>query len=86
MRSKAPSALRTAREWRGFTIRALQAASGVSTGRLSMLERNMVKPSPLERERLAFALGITVEELFPIGVGAPAAVAPAGVKPPFVVA
>jgi len=63
-----------ARERRGLTIRELRAASGVSTGRLSMMERGMVQPTPLERERLASALQRSVEEIFPVS-SAPLAVA-----------
>jgi transcriptional regulator with XRE-family HTH domain len=62
---KPPSSLRLARERLGLTIRQLRAVSGIATGRISMLERAMVKPSPSERERLVVALGQAPDELFP---------------------
>jgi transcriptional regulator with XRE-family HTH domain len=71
MQRKPPSDLRLARERLGLTIRQLRDASGIATGRISMLERHMVKPSPSERERLASALEATVEQLFPAPAPAP---------------
>ena len=59
------TALRLAREALGLSIREMRAISGVSTGRLSMLERAMVKPNPSECARLASALERSVAELFP---------------------
>jgi transcriptional regulator with XRE-family HTH domain len=65
MTHKPSSALRSARQWHGLTIRQLRDATGVSTGRLSMIERGMVQPNAAEQERLAAALEQTVEALFP---------------------
>ncbi len=65
MRNKTPTPLRLAREERGLTIRELRAATGIATGRLSMLERDMVKPSPSELDRLTAALQAAVHQIFP---------------------
>jgi transcriptional regulator with XRE-family HTH domain len=78
MTHKSSSALRSARQWRGLTIRQLRDASGVCTGRLSMLERGMVRPSMLEQLRLAAVLEQTVETLFPDRSPRPADAAPDG--------
>lgn len=65
MRNGRRTALRVAREERGLTIRGLRAMTGIATGRLSMLERDMVKPSPSDKERLAAALKAPVQQIFP---------------------
>jgi transcriptional regulator with XRE-family HTH domain len=68
MRNATRTALRVAREERGLTIRGLRAMTGIATGRLSMLERDMVKPSPSELERLAAALKAPVQQIYPAAV------------------
>jgi transcriptional regulator with XRE-family HTH domain len=47
-----------------MTMRQLNAATGISTGRLSMLEREMVQANPAERQRLAAVLGAEGGQLF----------------------
>jgi transcriptional regulator with XRE-family HTH domain len=65
---KAPtSTLRAAREQRGLSIRQLHSLTRIATGRLSMLERHLVSANPSDRERLASALGMPAEALFPPG-------------------
>ena len=59
------SMLRAARERAGLTIRELHDATGIATGRLSMLERYMVDANVAERERLAAALEAEPAEVFP---------------------
>jgi hypothetical protein len=48
-----------------LTIRQVRQATGISVGRLSMMERLMVRPSAPERERLALTLAASVDALFP---------------------
>jgi transcriptional regulator with XRE-family HTH domain len=62
---KPSSPLRLAREWRGLTIRQLHDATAIATGRLSMLERGMVRPQVSEIERLCTALASSIDRLFP---------------------
>lgn len=69
MKSRMHSPLRAARESSGLTIRALRDATLIATGRISMLERCMVKPKASEQERLAAALAVPVEQLFPWNIG-----------------
>ena len=62
---KPASALRAARERCGLTIRDVRAVTHIATGRLSMLERDMVKPNAGEREALSAALAESAAALFP---------------------
>jgi transcriptional regulator with XRE-family HTH domain len=48
--------LRRARLDAGLTQFQLSARTGISTGRLSLLERELVQPSDAERERIEAAL------------------------------
>jgi transcriptional regulator with XRE-family HTH domain len=62
---KPPTPLRIARELRGLTLRQVRIATGIATGRLSMLERGMVTAKPAEQERLAQVLEAPLAEIFP---------------------
>jgi transcriptional regulator with XRE-family HTH domain len=75
---KPSSLLRSARERCGLTIREVRALTGIPTGRLSMLERDMVAPKDSERLRLAEALRARVEDIFGGAVTDDAASAPRG--------
>jgi transcriptional regulator with XRE-family HTH domain len=65
VKARTTTPLRLAREALGLTIREVRQATGISVGRLSMMERLMVEPSPLEMERLALVLNASARELFP---------------------
>jgi len=57
--------LRLARLKRDLTQFRLAVEAHVATGRVSMYERGLLEPTPDEKRRLADALGMTVEQLFP---------------------
>jgi transcriptional regulator with XRE-family HTH domain len=57
--------LRVERTTRGETLQRLHERTGISVGRLSMLERGLAPASDAEKQRLAEAYGMTVAELFP---------------------
>jgi transcriptional regulator with XRE-family HTH domain len=57
--------LRVERTTRRETLQRLHERTGISVGRLSMLERGLAPPSDAEKQRLAEAYGMTVAELFP---------------------
>ena len=59
--------LRIERNLRGETLAALGRRTGITPGRLSMLERGLARPSPSERSRLADAFEMPEPELFPDG-------------------
>ena len=52
------------REKRGWSQEDLAAASGVSTGQISLIESRKSAGSPETLEKLARALGIEIGELF----------------------
>lgn len=58
--------LRKIREGRkvAFSQYHLAALSGVDQKRISLIERDLVRPRPDEKRRIAAALETTVEELF----------------------
>jgi transcriptional regulator with XRE-family HTH domain len=64
VREKLVSQLRTLRLGRNLTIRDLRNLTGISTGRISMLERGFVLPTERERERLCAAFETNPDELF----------------------
>ena len=43
---------------------ALSQSAGCSQGRYSMIERGLIEPTPVERERLATILGVSGSTLF----------------------
>ena len=55
--------LRRARLDSDQTLFAMAQVAGFSTGRLSMIERGLIEPSPDEWRRLADALRVPVTEL-----------------------
>jgi transcriptional regulator with XRE-family HTH domain len=55
--------LRELREERHMSVRELSDRSGVTAGVISRLERGHMEPKPEAIERLAAALGVTVDEL-----------------------
>jgi transcriptional regulator with XRE-family HTH domain len=57
--------LRVERNARRETLQSVQKRTGISIGRLSMLERGFAQPSADERQRLANAFGMRADELFP---------------------
>jgi transcriptional regulator with XRE-family HTH domain len=57
--------LRVERSARGETLASVRQRTGISVGRLSMIERGFAKPSPDEQQRLAAAFGMPIDELFP---------------------
>ena len=58
--------LRDARTGR-FTIEELAARAGLSTGRISQIERGLANPSFETLRRLTTALGVPIRALFPSG-------------------
>ena len=56
--------IRTLREARGFSIRALAEAAGVSPANLSQIEANQTSPSVATLEKLAHGLRVPVAAFF----------------------
>jgi transcriptional regulator with XRE-family HTH domain len=56
--------LRELREWRGMSMRALAAKSGLSANALSMIERSKTSPSVSTLYKLADALGVSITAFF----------------------
>ncbi len=59
------SRLEMARRSQGFTQWGLARASGIVQFRLSVIEREYVRPNETERQRIAQALRLAVEDLWP---------------------
>jgi transcriptional regulator with XRE-family HTH domain len=66
MAAQTVTRLRIERVIRGLTILELAVASGVSTSRISFLERAMVQPAEHEAEALARVLRISADQLFQV--------------------
>ena len=47
------------------TVENLSACTGIERTRLCRIENARVRPRPDERERIAHALGVPMEQLFP---------------------
>jgi transcriptional regulator with XRE-family HTH domain len=65
-------AMRIGRGWSGMQV---TGRSGIDRSRLSALERGLDEPRPLEREKLAAALGVepaAVDQVVPLFVRMPA--------------
>lgn len=58
--------LRRERILRQFTLYDLRAKTGISVSKLSLVERGIEQPHDEEKKRLARALGLRMEELFPL--------------------
>lgn len=77
--------IRRLRLERGMSLKGLSHASGVSSGMLSQIERNLANPSLKVLTKIQVALGTNAAALFP-GNGADAAqAAPSGRKDPLFV-
>ena len=59
------SPLRKARLLKELTIYDVRQMTGLDTAKLSLIERGYKEPSPDERGKLARALSVRVEEIFP---------------------
>jgi len=57
--------LREIRKARGLTQFALAKISNVSPADISKIENNLVKPYPAWRQRIAAALGMPEDKIFP---------------------
>jgi len=66
MGKPSPNRLRVLRAERRLTQMLLSRKSRVSTSRISLIENGLVDPASKERERLASALGVQVDEAFPL--------------------
>lgn len=64
--------VRAMRRRRGMTLASLSAECGLSPSFLSQMERGLVRASYLSLNRVAKAVGITVQELMGIGAAATA--------------
>lgn len=62
---KPPSRLRRYREARRLTLRKVELLTGIGESYLSKLERGLVTPNGITRERLAEVYGVSRDELFP---------------------
>lgn len=62
-----PNRVREFRTARGWTLEELEAASGLTNGFISEIERGLKIPTIRSCQALARALGVSVEELFPNG-------------------
>ncbi len=58
------SRLRELRQERGFSLRTLARASGLSTNALSMIERSRTSPSVSTLYKIAEALGVPITAFF----------------------
>ncbi len=59
------TSLRRARLLREMSLYDLRARTGISVSKLSLVEREIEQASKDEKKRLAWALNVRVEELFP---------------------
>lgn len=57
--------LRRHREKRRLTLKKLSALTGVAEAQLSRIEREVVEPRGITQERIADALGVPRDVLFP---------------------
>jgi transcriptional regulator with XRE-family HTH domain len=65
--------IRDRREWRGFGLRGLEAASGVNISTIVSLERgDILTPQPDTLKALAAALDVPVSDLFTVAGWLPA--------------
>lgn len=48
-----------------FSQYHLAALTGIDQKRISLLERSLVEPKPEEKDQIANALGLAVEEIWP---------------------
>lgn len=62
------TAMRHARIDAGVILFVLSQRTAISTGRLSLIERNLVVPSAEERQRIAEVLGKPEAAVFPSSV------------------
>ena len=56
---------RQERNARRITLATVREATGISVGRLSMIERGLATPNLSERERISAVFGMPPDELFP---------------------
>ena len=59
--------LKELRKERGMAMREITALCRVATGTISAIEKYDYSPAPETREKLARALGVTVQDIWPAG-------------------
>ena len=59
--------LRKVRMLKGLNQYDIACRTGITQSRLSLIENDYYEPKPEERQKLAEALGVSVEEIFPEG-------------------